>query len=246
LPVRQLVRAAGPLYRQLAAILRRSIADGSYPAGAALPKEAEIAGRFGISLITVRQALRDLESDGLIRKRASKPAVVTGGSPKQRVAGVVRNFADIAAYASDARLDVRSSRRERSAVARKAFDLAAGEQCYCLRAILTVEGRPDTQITTWFPPDIGRRLGRADFDDVLIFRAVEKHLRIRIAGAQITVRAEIADAAMARDLDYVEGGAILTTEMLYRSTDDRAVELTIGRHRADVFTLGYEARNEGL
>ena len=71
-------------------------------------------------------------------------------------------------------------------------------------------------------------------------------LRIRIAGARFTIRAEIADTATARDLDYVEGGAILTMEMLYRSADDRAVELTIGRHRADVFTLSYEARNEGL
>ena len=32
-----------------------------------LPKEAEIAERFGVSLITVRQALRDLAADGLIR-----------------------------------------------------------------------------------------------------------------------------------------------------------------------------------
>src|SRR6478735_8057231 len=81
LPARQLLRDDGPLYRQLAAILRAPIVDGSYPLGAPLPKEADIAGRFGISLITVRQALRELEADGLIRKRAAKPAVVAARAP---------------------------------------------------------------------------------------------------------------------------------------------------------------------
>ena len=246
LPTRQLLREDGPLYRQLAAILRAPIVDGTFAIGSPLPKEADIAGRFGISLITVRQALRELESDGLIQKRAAKPAVVAARLPKQRIAGVFKNFADIAAYTHGARLEVLSYRRERSAIARDAFHLGPGDHCYCLRAVLMIENRPDTQITTFFPPDIGRRLAREDFDDVLIFRALERHLGIRITGAHITVRAEIADAAMARDLDYVEGGPILTTEMLYRSVDDRLVELTFGRHRADVFSLSYDAPNEGL
>jgi GntR family transcriptional regulator len=244
LPARQLLRHDGPLYRQLAAILRAPIVDGTYRVGTELPKEAEIADRFGISLITVRQALRELESDGLIRKRAAKPAVVAARAPK--LSSAFRNFADIAAYTKDARLEIKSYRREASDAPRAAFNLAAGDVSYCLRSILLVGDRPEAQITTWFPPEIGKRLKRSDFDDVLIFRAVERHLGLRLLGARITVRAEIADAEIARDLDYAEGAPVLAMEMLYRALDDQAVEFTIARHRADVFSLVYDAPNDAV
>ena len=81
LPMRALVRSNGPLYRQLADMLREPIASGALPIGAELPKEAEIGERFGVSLITVRQALRDLEADGLIQKRSAKPAIVVSKTP---------------------------------------------------------------------------------------------------------------------------------------------------------------------
>ena len=244
LPARRLLRDQGPLYRQLTAILRAPILDGSCPVGAELPKEAVIADRFGISLITVRQALRELETDGLIRKRAAKPAVVAARMPAAQLSSAFRNFADMAAYTKDARLEVKSYRRQLAEAPRAAFNLEAGDPCYCLRSILVVGGRREAQITTWFPPDIGKRLRRQDFDDVLIFRAVEKHLGLRLSGARITVRAELADREVARDLAYAEGAPVLAMEMLYRALDQRPVELTIARHRADVFNLVYDAPND--
>ena len=78
---RLLSREDGPLYRQLGAhpagLDRREAARS----GDELPREAELARSFGVSLITVRQALRDLEADGLIRKRLAKPAIVAAGAP---------------------------------------------------------------------------------------------------------------------------------------------------------------------
>ena len=243
LPARQLLRRNGPLYRQLATILRRPIAEGAYPVGAVLPKEADLADRFGVSLITVRQALRELEADGLIRKRAAKPAVVAARLPKPRNTGVYRSLADIQSYTTGAKLQVMSYRRERSAIASETFGLPAGESCYCLRGILMVDDRADTHVTTFFPPDIGRRLAKSDFDDVLIFRAIEKHLGIQIGKAHIAVKAEVADAATAHDLSCETGSPILLIEMLYYSSEGQPVELTFGRHRADVFSLSYDVTN---
>lgn len=220
------------------------IVDGTFPVGASLPKEAEIANRFGISLITVRQALRELAADGLIRKRSAKPAVVAAQAPPMRLGWSLRSFGDIAAYAQNAELAIRSYRREASTAAERIFDLAEGERSYCLHAVLFARGRPDTQVTTYFPPEIGKRLTRDDFDDVLIFRAVQKHLGLRLVAASITVKAEVADAALARDLEYAEGAPVLTVEMLYRSADQQPIEFTIARHRADIYTLTFDAPND--
>ena len=85
---------------------------------------------------------------------------------------------------------------------------------------------------------------RADFDDSVVFRAVQRHLGIAISGARINVRAETADAALARALKYEAGGAILVLEMLFFSADGAPVELTIARNRADLFSLSYDAPND--
>ena len=245
LPARRLLRDDGPLYRQLVTILKTPIVDGTCPVGSELPKEAELAERFGISLITVRQALRELESDGLIRKRAAKPAVVAAQTPAPKLSSAFRNFADIAAYTRDARLDVASYRREAGETPQAAFNLREDEVPYCLRGVLVVGNRREAQITSWFPPAIGMRLRRRDFDEVLIFRVVERHLGLRLAGARIAVRAELADAGLARDLDYSEGAPVLAMEMLYRTPGQDPVELTIARHRGDLFSLVYDAPNDG-
>ena len=105
---------------------------------------------------------------------------------------------------------------------------------------MLIESEPLSEITIYFPPEIGARLTRADFDDVVVFRSVERRLGIRLAGARITVTAELADAALARALDIEEGDPVLVNRMLWRGPDGAPVELTIARHRADRYSLSYD------
>ena len=163
LPKRTLGRANGPLYRQLADILRKPIADGNFAVGSELPKEAHIAEHFGVSLITVRQALRELESDGLIRKRSAKPAVVIARNPSVNLSWNFKNFADMAAFTKDAQLKVKSYRKEKSPVLQRHFGMDEDDAGYCLRSILSVGKQRKAQITTYFPPDIGAAVRQGRF-----------------------------------------------------------------------------------
>lgn len=240
---RLLSREDGPLYRQLGALLRDSIAGKRLAPGDELPREAELARSFGVSLITVRQALRDLEADGLIRKRLAKPAIVAAGAPAGgRVA--FRSFAEIAASTRDRRLEILSWRKERSATAEAAFGLPSGVRCHCLRAILHNTDQPVGETTIYFPPAIGKLLKRSDFDDVVVFRSVQRHLGLKLSGVRITVRAEVADADLAVMLRVRLGTPVLAVEMLYSSAEGDPIELTINRNRADLFSLSYEAPND--
>lgn len=56
-----------PAYQQVADQLRELILDGSLSPGDRLPPESEIGGNFGVSRSTVREALRVLASQGLVR-----------------------------------------------------------------------------------------------------------------------------------------------------------------------------------
>ena len=238
-----LLRADGPLYRQLADRLRAPIDGGVLIPGCPLPREADLASRYGVSLITVRQALRDLEGAGLIKKRTAKPAIVATPAVRNKPLEF-QSFAAIAASSIDRRLVITSYHKERSALACEAFGLKPDTACFCLRAVLLVKDAPITQTTFYFPPAIGSRLQRADFDDVVVFRAVQRHLNIKLSRAQIRVRAEIADEALARVLKYDTGGPILATEMLYFSTTGEPVELTVSKNRGDQFSISYDAPND--
>ena len=54
---------------QLTDALKSMILDGELKPGAKLPSEAQIAEQLHVSKVTVREALRDLETDGLLEKR---------------------------------------------------------------------------------------------------------------------------------------------------------------------------------
>lgn len=57
-----------PRYAHLAQLLSRQIQEGEFDVGALLPTEALLCERHGVSRITVRGALRQLESQGLISR----------------------------------------------------------------------------------------------------------------------------------------------------------------------------------
>lgn len=70
-----------PAYRVVSADLRRRIVEGSLAQGDALPTEAELAERFGVHRSTVREGLRQLEQEGLLRRDGKKLIV---SMPRQK------------------------------------------------------------------------------------------------------------------------------------------------------------------
>ena len=65
-----------PLYLQLASLIRRCISSGLLKAGDQLPSETELCQRFAISRSTVRQALREVDEQGLIRRQQGRGSFV--------------------------------------------------------------------------------------------------------------------------------------------------------------------------
>ncbi len=67
-----------PLYRQVYWLLRRQILAGEYAPGGIL-QESRVAGALRVSRTPVREALRQLEREGLLVPRGSEKAVTNPG-----------------------------------------------------------------------------------------------------------------------------------------------------------------------
>lgn len=61
-----------PAYKAVSAAIERAILDGALPPGAALPTEQELSERFGVHRSTVREALRQVEQEGLLQRREGR------------------------------------------------------------------------------------------------------------------------------------------------------------------------------
>jgi GntR family transcriptional repressor for pyruvate dehydrogenase complex len=61
-----------PAYKAVSAQIERAILDGALPLGAALPTEQELAERFGVHRSTVREAIRQVEQQGLLQRREGR------------------------------------------------------------------------------------------------------------------------------------------------------------------------------
>lgn len=66
-----------PLYHQLYALVKGKIEGGELRQGALIPAEKEIAAWFGVSRITVKRALDDLEAEGYVSRQRGRGTHIT-------------------------------------------------------------------------------------------------------------------------------------------------------------------------
>ena len=65
-----------PKYQQIVAFLRKAIGNGEYQPGQKLPSEADLVARFSTSRLTVQRALKELQHQNLIERRAGSGTYV--------------------------------------------------------------------------------------------------------------------------------------------------------------------------
>jgi DNA-binding FadR family transcriptional regulator len=78
-----------PAYRKVASAIGERILDRSLSEGDRLPPETELARQFGVNRSTIREALRELESNGLVTRRPGSKRMSVSRPQHDIVAGGV-------------------------------------------------------------------------------------------------------------------------------------------------------------
>ena len=89
-----------PLYQHVYQELRRRVDSRAYPQGTSLPSEANLEKEFGVSLITIRRAIHELELDGLVVRQQGRGNFVRD-EPRN---GVVIGLSNFTSLVADGRL----------------------------------------------------------------------------------------------------------------------------------------------
>lgn len=98
------------MYRQVVQHLRGDIVLGTFPVGSQLPTEEELAERFKVSRHTVREALRQLRTDGLVASRQGYGTTVMPPPPSTPFnVHRVTSVDELIAYAAESRYEIDST-----------------------------------------------------------------------------------------------------------------------------------------
>ena len=84
------------LHQQVAAEIRRAIAEGEAKQGERLPPARDLAAVLGVNTNTVLRALRDLRDEGLLEFRRGRGVTVTGTPEHGAVVARTRELVEFA------------------------------------------------------------------------------------------------------------------------------------------------------
>lgn len=239
------VRSEVPLYYQLGTILREQILAGSYAVGDQLPTEAELVDNYGVSRITVRQALRTLEEEQLIRREAGRGTFVTRRPEVPQALQMDGSLDELMSMgrATQVRLlDLREVAANRLDAG--SFEVAVGDpvvQCIRLRRH---HNEPFSYIVCRLPCAIADRFEEGDWKSGSILEAIEKRLGLHLQVADQTIRATLADAHIAPALHVRIGAPLLSVDRVVKTEETGPVARVHTYYRSDIYSLTVHLKRE--
>lgn len=232
---------SAPLYEQVKRHMTEAILVGAWQPGTVLPGEVALSKTFGVAVGTIRRAMADLVTEGLLTRRRKTGTAVTGRSPHHSMRfffqyfrlhhkseGLVRSRVKMLSVGARAALPTEAA----------ALQIAEGAPVLHLHRIRLVEGMPVMHDRFTFPaarlPDFPLDPGAVP--ELLYLHLLEQY-GIRIAVVREELTAEMANAEDARLLAVARPSAILTiTEIAF---DQGGLPIIFAVHRASTATHVY-------
>ena len=153
-----------PAYRRIAADLADKIRQGVHLPGDALPAQRELSAHYGVTLMTLRQALQELRDEGLIVQQAGRGTFVAPAQAAYRV-DTLRSFVeDLREQGHQVTTEVISLET--------VADPGADGPVLRLERLRMLGGRPVIHQTSRVPAPFSAELHREDFRRISLYAAL--------------------------------------------------------------------------
>jgi DNA-binding GntR family transcriptional regulator len=229
---------SGPRYAALARVLAGEIGRGRYPVGSLMPTEAELQRRFDVSRHTLREALRELKSRGLIAARAGVGTMVRASTPGSRFVQGVGTLQELIQFFEATRMQ---TLRRRVLIADAAMaekrPVQAGQEWHEAEVLRfrPDDPRPVASMSILVRPEHADVLDRIDSSDVPVFSLIERRHEVRLAEVRQQIAAVGLGRAAARLLQARAGAPTLEITRSYVDDRDRTVMIAVGLYPSDRF-----------
>lgn len=241
--------SATPFYQQLADILQQQIADGTFGPSDRLPSESALCRTFDLSRSTVRETLRSLQDQRVIRMVPRRGAYVNsaddddGGWTLQ----VTRGFLEVSSEQRDRVVETRVLRGQVEPLPKEVcrrLKLPEGSEGFVLERLRSLDGDLVMHSTNYLPEEIGRQLeGRPVLEGNASLNRTLQEIGIAIKSARRDVVAVAAPAKIAALLQCPEGHPLVLVESLSLRDDGRPFDCYYSYVRTDRLKISIEAHS---
>ncbi|MEQ3554796.1 GntR family transcriptional regulator [Pseudonocardia nematodicida] len=223
-----------PKHEQLRTLLSETIARDFAP-GDPFPSERQLCLDHGVSRVTVRAAVGELERDGLLTRVRGKGTYVAARTARSRLhlASFHDDMRRLGLTPSTVVLEVDHTVPPPDAA--RALALGPGGRCYRVRRLRVADGVPMSIDDAFYDAE---RVPGLDAHDLSrsIYQILQEHYQLPIDRAEQTVAARESDEASAVLLGIPPGYPILVFDRT-ASSGGRPVEYTVSRYRGDRYEL---------
>jgi GntR family transcriptional regulator len=218
--------ARSALYHRIQADISESIASGVYAPGARIPSETALAERYGVTRMTVRQAMSGLITKGLVtRKQGSGTYVLRTRQPARELNQLTGFTEDMTAqgYRPTSR-QLSNEGVEAPDEVREWLELNSGAHVIRLERVRLLDEKPWALHLVWLPLWLAPDLVRRSMENVSLYQTLEEEFGVRLSTASQRISAVRATAHHAETLDVEEGSPLLYTEKITRDDNNLPVE----------------------
>lgn len=230
-----------PLHRQAEEQLRKLISEKHFKEGDLFPKETDLARRWGISRNTLRQAIHNLVSEGLLERKKRSGTLVK----KKKITTDLSNWFSFTHEMelkgmpfNDLFHEVKLLKANSETA--KVFTVDAGTKLVCVARIRSTGKKPMVYFESFFHPRIGLT-GKENFKQPL-YEMLDETFHIVPVYSQEEIKAIAANEKVAALLQVEKGTPVLERKRLVLDSGRKPIEYNICYYRSDWFTYSIEIK----
>ena len=235
-----------PRYHRIADALRERIRVGELPSGARLDNQRQLAKSFGVTLMTLRQALELLEREHLITRRHGLGTFVAAPSIDYDIMQLRRFAGDLSAKGERVAtrlLGTRFAAADRRVA--EALRLAGRPRVLVVERLRLVDEHPMSLQRSFLPSPLGDEVIRADLALTPLHQVLEFKLGVVVTRASETVSAVRLGRREARDLGCRAGEPAFESERVSYDAGGAPVVFDRAFIPGDRFRITRELHYEG-
>lgn len=234
----EFVRTEGvPIYVQIRESLRAEITRGDLKRGEQLPSENELAAKYNVSRMTIRQSIEELVNEGLLYRRHGVGTFVAFPH-LQRDHTRLTSFFD-KAESEGVKVQAKLLSLEVIPAAPKvaeALDIPARSQVIRVKTLRYADGEPITVHDAHIPYNLFPNLVNENLEVQHLWTLFEKG-GYRVKRAIQRLEAREASEELAHLMQIKEGAPVLFKERTVYADDGTPVEFTYCYNRGDLYSL---------
>jgi GntR family transcriptional regulator len=234
------MKAPVPKYHLVKTLLLERL-EREYAKGARIPSAIEIAASFGVSRITVEQALALLEGAGVVSRKQGRGTFYQGAPYKREEAPLSGLLETVFRQRAGAHTKVLSSgwvNAPNRVSAR--LGIAPGTRVAELGRVGIIDGSPIMLISMWLIPQLGE-LVLGNLEEVQrstsVMSFLRKRRKLKFGSTRQLIRATLADPTFATDLGVEVGAPVVQADRTYHEEAGSPVMYSESLYRSDRYSF---------